>query len=78
MDAAQSPRGPHLGGQRYSSDGGQRVEASLPACGCRPSDFGLTRRELRAEIRRCHASGWSLAELRHRFVNPSSVRERSA
>jgi hypothetical protein len=80
----QNPRGPHLGGL-HNSDGGQRVETSLPAscdaaqaCACTPSAFGLSRRELRREIRRCHTAGWSLWELRHRFVNPSNVREHSA
>jgi hypothetical protein len=38
-----------------------------------PSTFGLTRRELAAEIRRCRASGWLDWEIRTRFVDPQSV-----
>jgi len=44
--------------------------------GCpRPSSFGLTRRELRAEILRCHRLGWQLWELRYRFVHPREISE---
>jgi hypothetical protein len=38
-----------------------------------PASFGLTARELRAEIRRCYAAGWRLDELRLRFVSPSTL-----
>ncbi|MEU1117807.1 MULTISPECIES: hypothetical protein [unclassified Streptomyces] len=31
--------------------------------------YGLTLREVRAEIRRCLARGWQLWEIRYRFVN---------
>lgn len=33
-----------------------------------PSTFGLSRAALLAEVRRCAASGWTLAELRTRFA----------
>lgn len=33
--------------------------------------FGLTRTELRAEVRRLAAAGWNLWELRIRFGHPS-------
>ena len=65
---------PTSGAATTAAPGG--TDAAQP-CDCKPSDFGLTRAELRAEIRRCHATGWLLWELRHRFVNPSTVRERS-
>lgn len=31
--------------------------------------YGLSLREVRAEIRRCAANGWQLWEIRHRFTN---------
>ncbi|WP_165984203.1 hypothetical protein [Streptomyces sp. YIM 98790] len=30
--------------------------------------YGLTLREIRAEVRRCAAGGWQLWEIRHRFT----------
>jgi hypothetical protein len=39
-----------------------------------PAHFGLSRRELELEIRRCRASGgWQLWELIARFANPAGV-----
>jgi hypothetical protein len=38
-----------------------------------PSTFGLTVRELRAEINRCKRLGWQDWELRVRFVNPDDL-----
>lgn len=38
-----------------------------------PSDFGLTRREVVAEIRRCSHAGWTGWELQSRFVDPARV-----
>lgn len=85
MSTAQSPRDEPEGLHDSGSGGTRDVQTSLPAscdaaqaCACTPSAFGLSRRELRREIRRCHTAGWSLWELRHRFVNPSNVREHSA
>lgn len=53
-------------------------DAATPAAsgarGLPPYPYGLTHRELRAEIRRCAAHGWQLWEIRHRF--PSTVPER--
>jgi hypothetical protein len=49
--------------------------ASGPSGYPRPSSYGLTRRELRAEIRRCHRLGWQLWELRYRFVHPREISE---
>jgi hypothetical protein len=41
----------------------------------RPSDFGLTRRELRAEVVRCRRGGWARWELEARFHDPATVPE---
>lgn len=45
--------------------------AATPAAGAPgPNPYGLTRTELRAEVRRLSAAGWLLWELRHRFGHP--------
>ncbi|MFC1434263.1 hypothetical protein ACEZDB_26850 [Streptacidiphilus sp. N1-3] len=44
--------------------------AAHPAVAFGPSPFGLTRAELRTEVRRLAAAGWSLWELRTRFGHP--------
>lgn len=46
------------------------LEAPAGAGALGPSTYGLTRREIRAEIRRCHAAGWQLWEITGRFGHP--------
>ncbi|WP_198533869.1 hypothetical protein [Streptomyces odonnellii] len=40
---------------------------TVPGAAGRPP-YGLTRRELRAEIQRCHTNGWQLWEIRRRLA----------
>ncbi|MER5352771.1 hypothetical protein ABT093_20860 [Kitasatospora sp. NPDC002551] len=51
----------------------RRTTTEAPATkagGLGPAPYGLTRREIRAELRRLAAAGWQLWELHHLFGHP--------
>lgn len=51
----------------------RRPRAEVTAAAAGPSTYGLTARELTAEIRRRHADGWARWELSARFADPRTA-----
>ncbi len=73
MNTRKNPPAGNQGAEDQRASGSATTVARGSAIAHPHRPYGLTSRELRAEIRRCAAHGWQLWEIRHRF--PSTAPE---